>query len=283
MIEVKVSYDRDPARALEACRWWAALALTPEQKEGIDDPIEMERVADENADQAHTRFIVSSDPDEVVARIGEYLDLGFDDVVLHAPGVEQGRFLEQFTADVMPALRVRADVPRVRYITELLVWMGGGHPWTEHHIAEQIELGDAAADRVRADVQVAEAAGLIAREGEGVQLTELGWRIAGEFGAALRSPDTARQSGRLREVAGAVVPRAAEVDAGSLGYLAEVLVWMGGDAVWSDDTVVEQVGEDHRARVVRDLAVAERLGLVAREPGGVRLTSDGWAVAGDAA
>ena len=47
MIEVKVSYDRDRQRALDNCRWWAALALTPEQKEGVQDPLEIERLADE--------------------------------------------------------------------------------------------------------------------------------------------------------------------------------------------------------------------------------------------
>jgi coenzyme F420-dependent glucose-6-phosphate dehydrogenase len=108
MIEIKVSYDRDRQAAFDACRWWAALALTPEQKEGIEDPIEMERVADENADRAHTRFIVSDDPDEVVEKIGTYLDLGFDELVLHAPGPDQERFLEQFGADVLPKLRERA-------------------------------------------------------------------------------------------------------------------------------------------------------------------------------
>jgi coenzyme F420-dependent glucose-6-phosphate dehydrogenase len=68
----------------------------------------MERLADENADQAHTRFIVSDDPDEVVEQIAVYLDLGFDDLVLHAPGPDQARFLEQFGADVLPKLRERA-------------------------------------------------------------------------------------------------------------------------------------------------------------------------------
>ena len=86
MIEIKVSYDRDPDYAHKACEWWAALALSPEQKEGVEDPIEMERLADENADRAHTRFIVSSDPAEVIQRISCYLDLGFEDLVLHAPG-----------------------------------------------------------------------------------------------------------------------------------------------------------------------------------------------------
>jgi coenzyme F420-dependent glucose-6-phosphate dehydrogenase len=108
MIEIKVSYDRDGQFAHDACRWWAALALTPEEKEGIEDPIEMERVADEHADRAHTRFIVSDDPEEVVEKIGAYLDLGFDDLVLHAPGPDQGRFLTQFGEDVLPRLRERA-------------------------------------------------------------------------------------------------------------------------------------------------------------------------------
>jgi coenzyme F420-dependent glucose-6-phosphate dehydrogenase len=110
MIEIKVSYDRDRDAAYEACRWWAALALTPEQKEGIDDPIEMERVADENADRAHTRFIVSDDPEEVVSGIGWYIDLGFDDLVIHGPADDQRRFLEQFTEDVLPLLRRRISV-----------------------------------------------------------------------------------------------------------------------------------------------------------------------------
>jgi coenzyme F420-dependent glucose-6-phosphate dehydrogenase len=108
MIEIKVSYDRDAAFAHNACRWWAALALKPEQKEGIEDPIEMERVADANAENAHTRFIVSADPHEVTERISTYMDLGFEDLVIHGPGDDQRRFLTQFTRDVLPLLRERA-------------------------------------------------------------------------------------------------------------------------------------------------------------------------------
>jgi coenzyme F420-dependent glucose-6-phosphate dehydrogenase len=108
MIEIKVSYDRDKQKAYDNTHFWAPLALTPEQKEGIEDPIEMERVADENLDQAHTRFIVSDDPDEVVEKIGTYLDLGFDDLLLHGPGPDQARFIDQFAEDVLPKLRERA-------------------------------------------------------------------------------------------------------------------------------------------------------------------------------
>lgn len=108
MIEIKVSYDRDLDAAYRACAWWAALALTSEQKTGIEDPLEMERVADANVDRAHTRFIVSDDPGEVVDRIGRYLDLGFTDLIVHGPGGDQHRFLDQFTTDVLPGLRERA-------------------------------------------------------------------------------------------------------------------------------------------------------------------------------
>jgi coenzyme F420-dependent glucose-6-phosphate dehydrogenase len=105
MIEVKVSYDRDRERAFTATHWWAALALTPEQKEGVEDPVEMERLADANLDRAHTRFICSDDPDEVAEAIGRYAALGFDELVVHGPGDDQARFIEHFAADVLPRLR----------------------------------------------------------------------------------------------------------------------------------------------------------------------------------
>jgi coenzyme F420-dependent glucose-6-phosphate dehydrogenase len=107
MIEIKVSYDRDSERAITNTHPWAALALQPEQKEGIEDPIEMERVADANLDQAPSRFICSADPEEVVERIAVYVELGFGELLLHAPGTDQSRFLEEFSEDVLPLLRDR--------------------------------------------------------------------------------------------------------------------------------------------------------------------------------
>ena len=107
MIEVKVSYDRDVAWAKDACRPWAALALTGEEKAGIEDPLEMERAGDAAADRAHTRFIVSDDPDEVVERISVYVDHGFSELVFHFPGDDQRRQTAAFAQDVLPRLRAR--------------------------------------------------------------------------------------------------------------------------------------------------------------------------------
>ena len=107
MIEIKVSYDTDYDVAERACDWWAALGLSAEDKQGVEDPVEMERLADQHASNASKRFIVSNDPDEVVDRIAPYVALGFTHLVFHGPGLAQERFLELFTRDVLPRLRDR--------------------------------------------------------------------------------------------------------------------------------------------------------------------------------
>ena len=107
MIEVKVSYDHDRDRARHDCGWWAALSLSTEEKSGIEDPVELERLADANAERAASRFVVTDDPDECVEAIGPYVDLGFQDLVFHAPGADQRRFLDLFSQDVLPRLRAR--------------------------------------------------------------------------------------------------------------------------------------------------------------------------------
>jgi len=105
-IEVKVSFDPDGDQALQDCRPWGALALTPEQKAGVEDPIEMQRLADElPIERAASRFIVSSDPDEHVEAIGRYVQLGFTHLVFHAPGPDQERFLQLYGDEILPRLR----------------------------------------------------------------------------------------------------------------------------------------------------------------------------------
>jgi len=106
MIEIKISYDRDPAAALENTRFWAPLSLTAEQKHSVGSAQEMERLADElPIEQVARRWIVASDPDDAVTQIQPYLDAGFDHLVMHGPGHDQERFLTQFAEDVLPRLR----------------------------------------------------------------------------------------------------------------------------------------------------------------------------------
>jgi coenzyme F420-dependent glucose-6-phosphate dehydrogenase len=108
MIEVKVSFDTDASRAREDTRHWAALALTPEEKVSVEDPVEMQKLADAlPIERAASRWIVSSDPEEQVEKIGKYVDLGFRHLVFHAPGPDQTRFLKLYGEQVLPRLRKR--------------------------------------------------------------------------------------------------------------------------------------------------------------------------------
>ncbi|HRW18261.1 MAG TPA: glucose-6-phosphate dehydrogenase (coenzyme-F420) [Dermatophilaceae bacterium] len=106
MIEIKLSWDPDPHLALENTRFWAPLSLTPEQKHGTTDPVEMERLADElPIEQVAKRWIVASDPEAAIEAIRPYVEWGFDHLVVHGPGQDQERFLTTFAEQVLPGLR----------------------------------------------------------------------------------------------------------------------------------------------------------------------------------
>jgi coenzyme F420-dependent glucose-6-phosphate dehydrogenase len=107
MIEMKVSFDTDRRRAMEDTRIWAALALPGEQKVGVEDPREMERLAKTVEDVAHRRWLVSDDPDEHVEQIRPYVEWGFDHLVFHFPGDDQERAMALYAEHVLPRLRDR--------------------------------------------------------------------------------------------------------------------------------------------------------------------------------
>jgi len=107
MLEVKVSYEHDLQRAVEETRFWAALALPAEAKQGVDDPLELERLASEEHVRSESRFIVSGDAEEMADQIGSYVEMGFRHLIFHSPAPDQHRFVERFGAEVLPILRDR--------------------------------------------------------------------------------------------------------------------------------------------------------------------------------
>ena len=105
-IEMKVSFDTDIDKAMQDTSYWAALALSPEEKMGVEDPMEMEKLADAlPVERAASRWIVSDDPDEHIERIAPYIELGFTHLVFHAPGPHQERFLRLYAKEILPRLR----------------------------------------------------------------------------------------------------------------------------------------------------------------------------------
>jgi coenzyme F420-dependent glucose-6-phosphate dehydrogenase len=106
MIEMKVSFDSDRDRALRDTHYWGALALTADEKMNVEDPVEMEKLADAlPIERSASRWIVSNDPDEMTEKIGAYVRIGFNHLVFHAPGPDQARFLRLFMEQVAPRLR----------------------------------------------------------------------------------------------------------------------------------------------------------------------------------
>jgi coenzyme F420-dependent glucose-6-phosphate dehydrogenase len=106
MIEMKISFDTDRDRALRDTRYWGALALTAQEKTNVEDPLEMEKLADAlPVERAASRWIVSNDAQEMAEKISAYVMIGFNHLVFHAPGPDQGRFLRLFTEQVAPLLR----------------------------------------------------------------------------------------------------------------------------------------------------------------------------------
>jgi coenzyme F420-dependent glucose-6-phosphate dehydrogenase len=106
MIEMKVSFDSDMGRATNDTRHWAALALSPEEKMSVSDPLQMEKLAGGlPIERSARRWIVSTDPDEHVERIRPYIELGFRYLVFHAPGPDQEHFIRLYSRLVLPRLR----------------------------------------------------------------------------------------------------------------------------------------------------------------------------------
>lgn len=107
LMEIKLSYHPDLEQARSDCDFWAPLALSAEQKHGVEDPVELERLSKDPSVDATSRFICTNDPDLAVERIGEYVEMGFRHLVFHAPGADQEGFLNRFASDIAPRLKER--------------------------------------------------------------------------------------------------------------------------------------------------------------------------------
>lgn len=109
VMEVKVSFDDDLEHARNVTKFWGALALSPEEKTGVWDPVEMERRADAlPVDRTVTRWIVSNDPEEHVEHIWKYVEMGFTHLVFHDPDPDQSRFIDTYKKRILPLLWERA-------------------------------------------------------------------------------------------------------------------------------------------------------------------------------
>ena len=107
MIEMKVSFDTDRARAMEDTKVWSALALTAEQKVERPRPARDGALAKGGAHRPPALARVSDDPDEHLEQIATYVDYGFDHLVFHFPGDDQEAAIARYGELILPRLRER--------------------------------------------------------------------------------------------------------------------------------------------------------------------------------
>ena len=108
LVELKVAFDPDRERAERSTRYWSALVLPREAKHGIDDPLEMERRAEQVIDKSPRAWLVSQSAGEHLAQLSPWIERGFNDLVVHSPDPDQLAFIERY-AEVIPRLRAIAD------------------------------------------------------------------------------------------------------------------------------------------------------------------------------
>ena len=161
MIEMKVSFDTDFDQAMEDTKVWAALALPGDKKMGVHDPREMEVLAKEAEPYAHTRWLVSSDPDEHVEQIAPVHRLGLQPPRVPLPGRGAGggdraatasrscRGCAPASADRRAAAQPRGHPPAGRTQTDgldpcddLAVVAGDPHVHAHDHVPGPARHGD---------------------------------------------------------------------------------------------------------------------------------------------
>jgi probable non-F420 flavinoid oxidoreductase len=106
VLQVHLSYAETDEKALEIAHdQWRANVLGPPLAWDIDSVDGFDEAASYiRPEDMSSSVVISSDPDEHVRRLQEFVDLGFDRIYLHHVGKEQDRFLDVFGERVLPRL-----------------------------------------------------------------------------------------------------------------------------------------------------------------------------------
>lgn len=105
-IHIIVSYHEDYDSALTACHHWAGVTLPVFYKYGISDPREIEFHGNMVArEELAKKWVISTDPEEHLKRIHDYLKIGFTDIQVHNISPDEKRFIEVYGEKVLPPLK----------------------------------------------------------------------------------------------------------------------------------------------------------------------------------
>lgn len=109
-MEFKVAYDIDYNRALKSAMFWATTAIPREKREHVWDPRELEAmIGPEEGKKIKESWLITTDSDQIIKRLGEFLKIGFDRVYIHSASPIEERFLNLLGREILPWMREYYD------------------------------------------------------------------------------------------------------------------------------------------------------------------------------
>lgn len=105
-LEFKVSYDLDYDTAFKSATYWAPAAIPRNKRDLISTPKELEKnITDSEIEKIRTSWLITSDVDEIIKKIGEFLKMGFNRVYIHSASPDEKKFLRMLGRDILPWMR----------------------------------------------------------------------------------------------------------------------------------------------------------------------------------
>jgi coenzyme F420-dependent glucose-6-phosphate dehydrogenase len=106
LMEFKVSYDVDYEKALNSTLFWASTAIPRDKREKISDPRELESmVTKEEIEKIKRTWLITSDTDEIIKTLEQFLKLNFDIIFIHSSSPDEKKFLSVLGRDILPWMR----------------------------------------------------------------------------------------------------------------------------------------------------------------------------------
>ena len=103
-LKVQLSYARSRDEALDgAYDQWRTNVLSHENLGNFSQPAEFDKEAENvTIEQLEKMVHISSDPKQFVEWIRGYMDMGFENIILHNVNRQQEQFINDFGRDVIP-------------------------------------------------------------------------------------------------------------------------------------------------------------------------------------
>lgn len=113
MIELGVAYTDNKKETIHnKKKYWAGASVPAVYNERIYSPEAIEaNGAVVGSDFLKENMCISSDPEDHVDYVKDYINMGFTHIIFHYCGPDQGKFLRDYGEDVLPLIRQEVEVP----------------------------------------------------------------------------------------------------------------------------------------------------------------------------